>query len=216
VELETEWVDYDSPAGSVSAYLARPQAAGGPLPGLLVLQEIWGVDRHIVDLVERFATAGYVTLAPDLFSMGGGRPPALQAGRVERTKEFLNTIPPADWTAVLGDDQQRAEALGRLPGDEGQRVGETLGVLFGQMRGQIETFVELSCAASTARTILGSWKDCRRSPSRCRRPASTMSSGSTPTHRTRSSTTRGRVTGPRPPAMPGPGRWPASPKRSIR
>jgi carboxymethylenebutenolidase len=117
------------------------------LPGLLVLQEIWGVDRHIADLVERFASAGYVVLAPDLFSMGGGRPPALEAGRVERTKEFLNTIPPAEWTAVLGDDQRRAEALGRLPGDQGKQVGETLGVLFGQMRGQIDTFLELTRAA---------------------------------------------------------------------
>ncbi len=147
MELETEWVDYESPAGSVSAYLARPRAAPYPMPGLLVLQEIWGVDAHIADLVERFATAGYVTLAPDLFSIGGGRPPALQAERVERTKEFLDTIPLAEWTAVLGDDERRAEALGRLPGDEGQRVGETLGVLFGRMTGEMDTFVELTRAA---------------------------------------------------------------------
>ncbi|MDQ6607795.1 MAG: dienelactone hydrolase family protein [Actinomycetota bacterium] len=147
MELETEWVDYDSPAGSVSAYLARPRAAGGPLPGILVFQEIWGVDGHIVDLVQRFAGAGYVAMAPDLFSLGGGRPPALEAGRVEQTKQFLNTIPSAEWTAILGDNQRRAQALGELPGDQGELVGETLGVLFGQMRGQLETFVELGRAA---------------------------------------------------------------------
>ena len=74
MQLETDWITYDGPTGPVSAHLARPRAASGPLPGTIVIQEIWGVDGHIAELTERFATAGYVAIAPDLYSAGGGRP----------------------------------------------------------------------------------------------------------------------------------------------
>lgn len=134
MELMNEWVSYDGRAGSVAAYLARPRPASDPLPAVMVIQEIWGVDGHIEDVTDRFAAAGYVALAPDLYSAGGGRPPALAAERVEAAKAFLNTIPPAEWMAVLGDDARRAEALGKLPGGEGEKVGETLGTLFGGAR----------------------------------------------------------------------------------
>ena len=131
MQLSTEWVDYDSARGPTSAYLARPAPVAGPTPGVVVVQEVWGVDGHIRDVTERFATAGYVALAPDLYSTGGGRPEALGAERVEEAKAFLNSLPPDRWMAVLGDEAQRAEALGRLPAGRGGQVGETLGTLFG-------------------------------------------------------------------------------------
>jgi len=129
-----EWVSYDGPAGSAAAYLARPTAASDPLPAVVVIQEVWGVDGHIQDVADRVAGAGYVALAPDLYSAGGGRPPALTVERVDTAKAFLNTIPAGEWMTVLGDDQRRAQALGKLPDGEGERVGETLGTLFGGMR----------------------------------------------------------------------------------
>ncbi len=131
MELASEWIDYDSPAGAVSAYLTRPTAADGPLPGVVVIQEIWGVDRHISDVADRIALAGYVAVAPDLYSAGGGRPPTLAVERVDAAKEFLNTIPPGQWMSVLGDDAGRAEALSKLGPGQAKQVGETLGTLFG-------------------------------------------------------------------------------------
>lgn len=50
----------------VSGYLARPMAAGKH-PGIVVIQEWWGVDEHIKDVTRRFAREGYVAIAPDLF-----------------------------------------------------------------------------------------------------------------------------------------------------
>jgi carboxymethylenebutenolidase len=94
--VEAEWVDIDSPAGPVSCFRARPSRATAPLPGLLVLQEFWGVDRYLTDLTERAAAAGYVAVAPDLNSAGGGRPPAFAHERVERSQAFLE--------AHAGDD----------------------------------------------------------------------------------------------------------------
>jgi carboxymethylenebutenolidase len=46
-------------------YLAVPAAGSGP--GILVLQEWWGLVPHIKDVADRFAAAGYVALAPDLY-----------------------------------------------------------------------------------------------------------------------------------------------------
>lgn len=129
MKLSNEWVDYDGPSGPVSAYLSRPEPAAAPLPAVIVIQEIWGVDEHIADVTERFATAGYVGLAPDLFSAGGGRPPALAFERVARAKEFLNTLPPAEWGSIMGDEGRRREALSAVP--DGEQVGETLGAIFG-------------------------------------------------------------------------------------
>lgn len=48
-----------------AAYRARP--AGEPLAGLVVVQEIFGVNRHIRSVADSWAKAGYLTLAPALF-----------------------------------------------------------------------------------------------------------------------------------------------------
>lgn len=53
----------------VSGYMARPMADGN-YPGIVVLQEWWGLDEHIRDVTRRFARQGYVALAPDLFHGG--------------------------------------------------------------------------------------------------------------------------------------------------
>jgi len=55
-----------SPATKVAAYLAMP-AASGQFPGIVVLQEIFGVNTHIRAVTERIASMGYVAIAPALF-----------------------------------------------------------------------------------------------------------------------------------------------------
>ena len=56
--------------GGMPAYVARP-ATGGPSPGVLVIQEAFGLNAHIKDVAGRVAAQGYVALAPDLFYRGG-------------------------------------------------------------------------------------------------------------------------------------------------
>ncbi len=51
--------------GSFSAYLALPKAA--PAPGILVIQEIFGVNAVMRELCDGFAAKGYAALCPDLF-----------------------------------------------------------------------------------------------------------------------------------------------------
>ena len=58
-------VEFTSNGGTASGYLARP-AGGGGLP-VVVIQEWWGLVPHIIDVCDRFADAGFVALAPDLY-----------------------------------------------------------------------------------------------------------------------------------------------------
>ncbi len=61
-------VTFPANGGTAHGYLATPD--GGTGPGLIVIQEWWGLDDSLAEMVDRFAGAGFVALAPDLF---GGR-----------------------------------------------------------------------------------------------------------------------------------------------
>jgi len=50
---------------TISAYKAEP--GGKPRGGIVVIQEIWGVNSHIRDVADRYAKEGYVAIAPAIF-----------------------------------------------------------------------------------------------------------------------------------------------------
>ncbi|HEX2483757.1 MAG TPA: dienelactone hydrolase family protein [Myxococcota bacterium] len=58
-------VELESGGEALGAYLAEP--AGGTGPGVVVIQEWWGLVDHIRDVCDRFAREGFVALAPDLY-----------------------------------------------------------------------------------------------------------------------------------------------------
>lgn len=60
-------VEYAGPGGeTLTGYWAHPEG-DGPWPAVIVLQEWWGVNEHIMDVTRRIANEGYVALAPDLY-----------------------------------------------------------------------------------------------------------------------------------------------------
>jgi len=121
--IKSEWVHYGDQIG----YLALPERAAPPLPGVIVIQEAWGVNSQIEDVTRRIAAAGYVALAPDLYALKGERPPALSRDRIEKTVAFLQRLPPGS----MMDPKVRDAELAKLPGSEGQQIGESLGQIFG-------------------------------------------------------------------------------------
>ncbi|MGA8989075.1 MAG: dienelactone hydrolase family protein [Rhodoplanes sp.] len=91
----------------LGAYRADP--AGQPKGGLVVLQEIFGVNRHIRSVCDRFAEHGYVAIAPAVFdrysrNFESGYSPA----EVEEARKF---IPRIDWRAMLRDTQAAIDAV---------------------------------------------------------------------------------------------------------
>lgn len=65
----------DVPGGTstpvLRAHLAVPPVGTGPWPGVVVLHEIFGLTDDIRQQADRLAAAGYVAVAPDLYSAGG-------------------------------------------------------------------------------------------------------------------------------------------------
>jgi len=60
-----EIIEFPSNGDTATGYLAVPATGQGP--GVVVIQEWWGLVPHIRDVCDRFATQGFVALAPDLY-----------------------------------------------------------------------------------------------------------------------------------------------------
>jgi carboxymethylenebutenolidase len=60
-----ETVEFRSNGTVASGYLVKPQTGSGP--GVLVIQEWWGLDSGIKEMADRLGAAGFVALAPDLY-----------------------------------------------------------------------------------------------------------------------------------------------------
>jgi carboxymethylenebutenolidase len=82
-----ETVEFRSNGSVASGYLARPP--GGSGPGVLVIQEWWGLDSGIKTMADRLAAAGFVALAPDLYH-------GALAGHDEMDKaaQLMQSMPP--------------------------------------------------------------------------------------------------------------------------
>ncbi len=62
--MPAQMVEFAANGGTAPGYLARPDADA---PGVVVIQEWWGLNDHIKRVADRFAAAGYAALAPDLY-----------------------------------------------------------------------------------------------------------------------------------------------------
>jgi carboxymethylenebutenolidase len=63
--MSGQMVEFQSNGGTANGYLSVP--ASGKGPGVIVIQEWWGLVPHIKDVCDRFAAEGFVALAPDLY-----------------------------------------------------------------------------------------------------------------------------------------------------
>src|SRR5574340_792633 len=61
----SETITINGPDGALSAYVARPAAASAP--ALVVIQEIFGVNRVMRAISDEFAAHGFLAVCPDLF-----------------------------------------------------------------------------------------------------------------------------------------------------
>ena len=60
-----QYISFPSNEGRTRAYISTPPSGSGP--GLLVIQEWWGLVQHIANQADRYAQRGFVALAPDLY-----------------------------------------------------------------------------------------------------------------------------------------------------
>jgi carboxymethylenebutenolidase len=93
----TEEVVYATLDGvPVKGYLARPKEATGPLPGLLVIQEWWGLNDNIRATARRLAGEGYVALAVDLYegqlATDSAQAMALMNASLEKSARLMDNL----------------------------------------------------------------------------------------------------------------------------
>lgn len=74
-------VTFPSGGRTAHGYLALPESGAGP--GVVVIQEWWGLTSHIADITNRLAAEGFVALAPDLYGGSTTHDPD-EAGRLMR------------------------------------------------------------------------------------------------------------------------------------
>ena len=94
----------------IEGYLALPE--GEALPGVVVIQEIWGLDEHIEDVARRFAAEGYAALAPDLYT--GEWSEVMTAERIAAGMAFLRGAS----QEVQRDPEKLESALADRPQEE--------------------------------------------------------------------------------------------------
>ena len=63
--MRTEMLSHDTANGPTSAYVAMPDAPSGK--AVIVIQEWWGLNDHIKDIANRYASEGFTAVAPDLY-----------------------------------------------------------------------------------------------------------------------------------------------------
>ena len=66
MDVSSSTVQLNTSDGKMDAYVAQPKD-GGNYPGIVVIQEAFGVNDHIKKVTERIAAEGYVAIAPDIF-----------------------------------------------------------------------------------------------------------------------------------------------------
>ncbi len=112
-------ISYDVGGFKVPAYRAAPAGRTG-LPVVLVIQEIFGVHEYIADTARRFARAGYLAIAPELYARQGdpagyGEIAKLQAEIVSKVADaqvMADLDGALKWAAANGGDANKAAITG--------------------------------------------------------------------------------------------------------
>ena len=125
METNTQWIDIAVADGSFGAYVSLPR--GGKGPGIVLLQEIFGVNQHIRNVADQYAADGYVVIAPDLFWRNGAR---IELGYDDagwkRAVELMNAT---DFALAQADIGATVKTLRALDGVQGKIA--SIGYCFG-------------------------------------------------------------------------------------
>lgn len=127
MEITGAWTELSVQGRAMRAWVARP-AERGRFAGVVLLQEIFGVNGHIRDVAGRLAAEGYVVVAPELFHRAA---PGVELGYepadIVRGKELKATVDAAGFDADL------QACLDWLDADRGTRAGRRgcVGFCFG-------------------------------------------------------------------------------------
>jgi carboxymethylenebutenolidase len=108
-----ETISFPSNGSTASGYLVRP--TGGSGPGVLVIQEWWGLDSGIKEMASRIAAAGFVALVPDLY-----HGELAQHDEMDKAGQLMQSMPP---DRAARDMSGAIDHLAGLDGVTGRGIG---------------------------------------------------------------------------------------------
>jgi carboxymethylenebutenolidase len=108
--LVSEKITFDSPKGPIAGYLSRAKDKV-KRPAIVIIHQNRGLNPHITDVARRFATEGFLALAPDLLSPVGGTPEGEEAQLAAFAKIDRND--PAIGVAAVAFLKAHAESTGK-------------------------------------------------------------------------------------------------------
>lgn len=109
MNASSKWIDIQTDDGTFGAYLALPRHGERSGPGIVLIQEIFGVNAHIRSVADQYAADGYVVLAPDLFWRSEPRVElTYDGGDYQRALELMKACDPAH---AIGDIVATAKVL---------------------------------------------------------------------------------------------------------
>ena len=118
-------IDVSTPDGQMPAHLWLP--AGGSGPGILLVQEIFGVSDYIRSRASDLAAAGYVVLAPELYwRLEQQRADASSEAGLQQAMGLMSQL---DWSTTVADSVAALERLAGL--DEVRGLPGVMGFCFG-------------------------------------------------------------------------------------
>ncbi len=154
VEIQTKNVKVQNENLTIDAYLATPQAEAS-FPGVVVIQEIFGVNDHIRDVTRRIAQQGYVAIAPAIYQRqapgfeAGYTPEDLEIGRVYKNQTLAEEL--------ISDIQATINYLYQLPQTKKTGVG-SIGFCFGgHVTYLVSTLEDIKATASFYGAGITNW-----------------------------------------------------------
>jgi carboxymethylenebutenolidase len=128
-------VSFQSNGGTSEGYLALPD--GGSGPGVIVIQEWWGLVGHVTALADRFAAAGFAAFAPDLYH-------GAKTGEPDEAQRLMMGLAmdqaAKDMAGAAGYLSRRQECTGKV-GTVGFCMGGSLSLWSAALSDEISTAV---------------------------------------------------------------------------
>jgi carboxymethylenebutenolidase len=126
-----ETVEFKSNGSTASGYLVTPASGSGP--GVLVIQEWWGLDWGIKEMTDRLGAAGFVALAPDLY-----HGELAQHTEMDKAGQLMQSMPPdraaRDMSGAIDYLASRKDVTGSGVGVVGFCMGGMLAFLIAANR----------------------------------------------------------------------------------
>ena len=118
-----QMIEFTANGGTTKGYLSKPSS--GSVPGVVVVQEYWGLHDRIKDIADRLAAEGFVALAPDMYHGDMARGP----------DEAMKLLMALNIDQVATELRGAAQAL-----KENGATGESVGAVGFCMGGQLALY----------------------------------------------------------------------------